>query len=209
MYMAKLVYTLGNIRKLRYCTSVADDLISEINRIHGELARAGRIPTQVVVAGQAMEPAPDLVAAYVAQHPGQDLTITIESAPIRQVVQETARSAIDYLGKLQQRVPDLAHRLYGDPSSAGDSLPHLLEGLAWITDFLQAGFPILNENLQHQEQALLLVRRWRQATDCLAPAISSQDFTMLADVLLDEILPILDDIRQATTAAMGAGANHG
>lgn len=207
--MTKLIYTLGNVKKLRYCSSVADELISELDRVHGELTRAGRIPTQVVVAGQAMEPSPDLVAAFVAQHPGQDLTITIQSAPIRQVVEETARSAVDYLGMLQERVPDLADRLYSDPSSAGDNLPHLLEGLAWITDFLQTGFPILDENLQHQKQALLLVRRWRQATDCLEPVISSQDFTMLADVLLDEILPILDDIRQATTAAMGAGASHG
>jgi hypothetical protein len=120
----------------------------------------------------------------------------------KELVGETLVGTIDYLQGAAEEIVPLSEAFYAEPTKeAWDDFSDLLEGLNWIISVFN-----LIDNDKTLIETLPSYEIWNlYAKDILAlnelipqmnDALNSKDNTLLADLMMYEILPLYEDMRE-------------
>lgn len=134
------------------------------------------------------------VEGYIEEHIQDIETIEVKVMTVQEFVHELLFSADDYIKRASPEVNRLIEEFYQGPTE--DSWHHLaqfLEGLTW----LNAMFQSIDQSsyVPHNWDDYLIVKaRLHNELKQLEEALQNADYTLTADIIQYEIMPILESL---------------
>lgn len=181
----------------RSLETTLDGLAEALDQVQRDLASDGQAAVGIDVDGRWAPVNAQVLAERLRESDGQVAEIRVNSRPIEVVAYEAAQSAVEYATRLLAEGPALVDALYAGSPVEPSTLDDLFEGLAWVTDYLAVGLPLLEPG-DRDDAVRDLQRRFGGAVLRLADSGDALDTTFLADILAHEILPAVAAVRERT-----------